>query len=61
VLPTALLFGGAIEPIQPDVGRAGEGADFLADVLGAGFGAALGLALRTFLARRTQTRAAADT
>ena len=61
ILPAALLFGGVIELIQPYVGRAGERADFLADILGVGFGAALGLAVRAVSARRTKARAIAGT
>jgi VanZ family protein len=58
VLPAALLFGGVIELIQPYIGRSGEGADFLADVLGVIFGAALGLTLRAVRAKKKQARAA---
>ena len=46
VLPAAILFGGAIELIQPYVGRGGELADFGADALGVLIGATLGLTLR---------------
>jgi len=59
VLPAAVLFGGSIELIQPYVGRAREMADFLADVLGAGFGVTLGLTIRAFLHTRVRRRAAA--
>jgi len=55
LLPSALLYGGAIELIQPYVGRSGEGLDFLADALGVAFGAALGLTLRAILTRRART------
>ena len=47
VLPCSLLFGGAIELIQPYVGRQGEFADFFADAVGALIGVGVGLALRT--------------
>lgn len=47
VLPCSLLFGGAIELIQPYVGRSGEFADFTADAVGALIGIGMGLALRT--------------
>ena len=57
VLPAALLFGGAIELIQPYVGRGGELADFVADVLGVFVGAALGLTLRAIVTRRATTSA----
>lgn len=67
VLPTALLtprdlpkalillilFGAAIELVQPFVGRARELADFLTDVLGLGAGAWAGLALRACFRRET--------
>lgn len=46
VVPAALLFGGAIEVIQPYLGRSAEAADFVADVVGIGFGVAVGLILR---------------
>jgi VanZ family protein len=52
VLPAAMLFGGAIELIQPFVGRAGELADFVADVVGVLIGVAFGLILRSILTRR---------
>ena len=57
VLPAALLFGGAIELIQPYVGRGGELADFVADALGVVIGAALGLTLRAIVMRRASTSA----
>ena len=46
VVPAALLFGGAIELIQPYVGREAEVADFLADAVGLSFGLVSGLILR---------------
>ena len=42
VVPAAILFGAAIEVIQPFVGRHGEWADLLANALGALIGAGLG-------------------
>ena len=57
VLPAALLFGGAIELIQPYVGRGGELADFVADALGVFIGAALGLTLRAIVTRRASRSA----
>jgi VanZ family protein len=45
LLPLAVFFGGAIEIIQPGVGRSGEWADFYADVAGAGLGMILGISL----------------
>ena len=59
VLPAALLFGGAIELIQPYVGRGGELADFVADALGVLIGAALGLTLRAIVTRRATISAPA--
>jgi VanZ family protein len=49
VLPCSLLFGGAIELIQPYVGRKGEFADFFADAVGALIGVGVGLTLRTVM------------
>jgi VanZ family protein len=46
LLPAAMLFGGAIEIIQPGIGRNGEWADFYADVAGATLGVGTGLMLR---------------
>jgi len=58
VLPAAILFGGAIELIQPYVGRGRELADFGADAVGVIIGAALGLTLRAIVARRAPKSAA---
>jgi len=44
---TAVLYGAAIEVIQPIVGRSGDLADFIADVLGIGLGAILGLMMNS--------------
>lgn len=55
VLPAALLFGGAIELIQPYVGRGGELADFVAGVVGLVIGAAVGLTLRSSVRGRAPT------
>lgn len=49
VFPFAILFGGAIEIIQPAVGRSGERLDFYADVAGVCLGALLGLCARGML------------
>lgn len=46
VLPLCMLFGFAIELIQPYTGREAEVADALADVVGLGVGTVLGLTLR---------------
>lgn len=49
VLPGAVLFGGAIELIQPRVGRSGEFSDFIADASGIAVGVLVGLGLYSFL------------
>ena len=46
LLPAAIAYGGCIEIIQPYVNRLGELGDFVADSLGAIFGAVLGLSLQ---------------
>lgn len=51
LLPLAVLFGGAIEVIQPVLGRQGAWPDFYADVLGAATGALLGLLMRRLAIR----------
>ncbi|MGY6633839.1 MAG: VanZ family protein [Alkalilacustris sp.] len=51
VVPAAIAYGGAIELIQPHVGRHGEWGDVLANSLGALVGAGLGWATHV-LARR---------
>ena len=43
VLPFSVTFGGAIEIVQPAVGRNGEWADFYADIMGVGIGTVVGL------------------
>ena len=45
VVLAAALYAGGIEAIQPFVGRSGETADFLADLLGIAIGAIIGLLL----------------
>lgn len=45
-LPLALVLGGAIELLQPLVGRGREMADFLMNILGLGLGMVLGMVLR---------------
>ncbi|WPZ31683.1 VanZ family protein (plasmid) [Sulfitobacter sp. OXR-159] len=52
VVLAAILYGALIEIIQPYVGRHGEFADFLSDVLGVGVGAAMGFVLRKIFMRR---------
>lgn len=49
VLVFAILFGGAIELIQPSVGRSGTWGDFLADGIGAILGLILGWVLHKIL------------
>lgn len=52
IFAAGLVFGAAIEIIQPVVGRSAEAADLLADAAGLGLGIALGhLASRAFPAR----------
>jgi len=46
LIPAALVFGAAIELVQPLVGRSAEMADFVADVVGVACGLALGLIAR---------------
>lgn len=46
VLLGSALYGGAIEIIQPHVGRSAEALDLVADVLGAAAGLALGAWIR---------------
>ena len=48
LIPAALLFGAAIEIVQPFVGRSAEVGDFVADVVGAACGLASGYALRVW-------------
>jgi len=53
------FYAGLIEVIQPFVGRSGETADFLADLLGIAIGAIIGLLLHwgrgcLFILRRQQ-------
>ncbi|WP_394418473.1 VanZ family protein [Sulfitobacter sp. 1A13191] len=45
VVLAAAFYAGLIEVIQPFVGRSGEPADFLADLLGIAIGAIIGLLL----------------
>ena len=52
LLPLALLYGGAVEVIQPYVGRGRELMDFLFDGLGLLVGAGAGLAARKLVTRK---------
>ncbi len=56
LIPAALVFGAAIELVQPLVGRTAEVADFVADVVGVACGLILGLTMRRwwFQLRRGQ-------
>lgn len=54
VAPLALLYGAAIEIIQPHVGRSGEVADLIADGLGVAIGIGLGLLVRRLLSWRAR-------
>ena len=58
MVPAALLFGGAIELIQPYVGREAEVADFLADAVGLSVRIVSGLILRTALTKPAQAHVA---
>lgn len=55
--PLALLFGAAIEIIQPHVGRTGDVADLVADGLGIFIGVGLGLVAWQFLRMRGSRQA----
>jgi VanZ family protein len=46
LIPAALVFGAAIERVQPLVGRSAEIEDFMADVVGVACGLILGLIMR---------------
>lgn len=52
LLPVALGFGGAVELIQPLVGRGREAMDFLFDGLGLLAGTGAGLTLQRLVSRR---------
>ena len=52
LIPFALIFGGAIELIQPFVNRGSEWADFVADAVGVGGGVAIGTATRVLVAMK---------
>lgn len=54
MLAFAIIFGGVIEIIQPNLGRSGEWGDFLADAAGALIGLSSGLLAGRFLASTTR-------
>lgn len=58
VVFASAVYGGLIEVIQPYVGRHGETADVLADLLGVGIGAAFGLLLHRIFKWRIARRSA---
>ncbi len=58
VVFAAAVYGGLIEVIQPYVGRHGETADVLADLLGVAIGAAFGLLLHMIFKWRIARRSA---
>jgi len=55
LIPVYILWGGAIELIQPFVNRYAEWLDFIANSLGVGLGAIVGLALRRLHKLRRDT------
>jgi len=59
ILPSAILFGGMIEIVQPYFGRTRDIEDFFADLVGLAIGMLIGRGLRKlplFLARSQPTR-----
>ncbi len=54
VVVCVILFGGALELIQPMTGRFAEGADLIADGIGALVGGGIGLILSRVLAARAR-------
>ncbi|RFP88254.1 VanZ family protein [Rhodobacteraceae bacterium 63075] len=52
ILPLAVVFGVAIELVQPFFGREAEAGDVLADLIGIGVGTVIGLFLRALRRRR---------
>lgn len=61
ILPLTLVFGGAIELLQPGFGREASWFDLQADALGIAAGAVLGLALRFLIKRYVLTPASHTT
>lgn len=58
LIPMTMLFGGAIEVLQPLVGRHLAAGDFLADAMGALLGAGIGAVLHLLVARPLRRRLA---
>ena len=56
LIPAAILYGGAIELIQPFVGRGAEWGDFLADTLGALSGTLPGITYNSIQKQKRQRR-----
>jgi VanZ family protein len=56
LVPVAIAYGGAIELIQPSVGRSAEWADFMANGLGASTGALAGWGVHRRLLRPRATQ-----
>ena len=56
VLPLAVVFGAAIEIVQPMVGRDAEFLDFIADIAGLTIGTLAGLTVRPVLRHRLLPR-----
>lgn len=59
IVPVALAFGGAIELLQPGVGRDASWADFLADTAGVTAGVVIGLTVRFRIKRNLNAPAGA--
>ncbi len=55
-VPFALALGGAIEIIQPSIGRSGDMADFAADALGVGVGILIGVGAHSWWRLRTRQK-----
>ena len=56
VMVVAVVYGAAIEILQPYVGRSSELADFIADLVGIGLGATIGWFLRMGHSSRLASR-----
>ena len=56
LIPAALVFGAAIELIQPYVGRSAQLADFVADVIGVTLGLLIGHSVRLWFSRLRKSK-----